>query len=345
MHIRMGTEVAAEPAFATQDDSSAEAGAGSSWSSWSSLGQKALLALPALILLERAWDRRWMTDDGFINLRVARMIVDGHGPVFNVGERVEVTTSTLWVWMLAVGDVLLPLRMEWVAVVLGIACAVGGVLGATLGAARLQRSLGVTGTLVPAGALILVVLSPMWDFSTSGLEGGLTFGWLGLCAYLLGRWADTPDTAATSGFNDGHDRADTSTLDSGGTDADGTPANGAYSIAAVTATTIPPALGILPAVVLGLGPLVRPDLVLVSAVLIVGVLAAQWTTSSWAGRLKFVAAALALPVGYEIFRMGYYGGTGARRMTALGHLTQRHNPTRRSARIDCGSATGSPRPS
>ncbi|MEU7582185.1 hypothetical protein AB0B50_31900 [Streptomyces sp. NPDC041068] len=57
--------------------------------------------------------------------------------------------------------------------------------------------------------------------------------------------------------------------------------------------------------VLGLGPLVRPDLALVSVVF----LAAQWVTvrPSWRGALAGAGAAGALPVSYEIFRMGYYG--------------------------------------
>lgn len=58
-------------------------------------------------------------------------------------------------------------------------------------------------------------------------------------------------------------------------------------------------------VALGLGPLVRPDLGLVSAVF----LGAQWLLVR-AGRRRTLAglgAALALPAAYEIFRAGYYG--------------------------------------
>ncbi|MFD4476385.1 hypothetical protein ACFWPU_09770 [Streptomyces sp. NPDC058471] len=58
-------------------------------------------------------------------------------------------------------------------------------------------------------------------------------------------------------------------------------------------------------VVLGLGPLVRPDLALVSAVF----LGAQWLLARPSRRaaLGGLGAALALPVAYEIFRVGYYG--------------------------------------
>src|SRR5207245_8363311 len=41
-------------------------------------------------------------------------------------------------------------------------------------------------------ALVLSALPPLWDFATSGLETGLTFGWLGGCQWLLARrYADS----------------------------------------------------------------------------------------------------------------------------------------------------------
>ena len=222
--------------------------------------QTAVLVVPSLILAERAWDRRWLTDDGFINLRITRNIVEGHGPVFNAGERVEAATSTLWVYLLAAADIVLPRRLEQLAVVLGVALAVAGLLLATFGAARLHRSRGATGLLLPVGALVVVALPPFWDFSTSGLEGGLTFGWLGLVAWLLARWATTEGR-----------------------------------------------LGGWTAAIIGLAPLVRPDLALAIPVLLGGVLAAQWRDDTWRDRARLVAQALAVPVAYQVFRMGYYG--------------------------------------
>ncbi|GGO55395.1 hypothetical protein [Streptomyces lasiicapitis] len=59
------------------------------------------------------------------------------------------------------------------------------------------------------------------------------------------------------------------------------------------------------AFVIGLGPLVRPDLALVSAVF----LGAQWLIARPSRRATLAGAATAgaLPVAYEIFRVGYYG--------------------------------------
>src|SRR5262245_7605731 len=51
-----------------------------------------LLAGPVAWILWSAWVRRWLTDDGFIYVRVVNQILDGNGPVFNAGERVEAAT-------------------------------------------------------------------------------------------------------------------------------------------------------------------------------------------------------------------------------------------------------------
>lgn len=45
----------------------------------------------------------WRLDDAFISFRYAENLAAGHGPVYNVGERVEGYTSFLWVALLAAG--------------------------------------------------------------------------------------------------------------------------------------------------------------------------------------------------------------------------------------------------
>ncbi|CAN5619509.1 terminal beta-(1-_2)-arabinofuranosyltransferase [soil metagenome] len=152
--------------------------------------QLALLAVPVVVFGLQAWGHRWMTDDGFINLRVVSQIEAGHGPVFNAGERVEAFTSPLWIALLTLGDVVLPVRLEWVAVALGIALSVAGLALAIAGSARLwARPPGADARapLVPVGALVALALYPMWYFASSGLEGGLVFAWEGACLFLLAR--------------------------------------------------------------------------------------------------------------------------------------------------------------
>ncbi len=114
---------------------------------------------------------------------------------------------------------------------------------------------------VPFGAIVFVAVLPVWIYATSGLEGGLTFGWLGACLWILADWTRTPDRRMTAPR----------------------------------------------AVILGLGWLVRPELVLTSAAFLVLVLGVQWSQDRWRDRARIVAAMIALPVAYQVFRMGFYG--------------------------------------
>jgi arabinofuranosyltransferase len=154
------------------------------------------ISLPGLVValyLATAWARRWTTDDAFINFRVVKQIEAGRGPVFNAGERVEVATSTLWLGLLTVVDVVTPLRLEWPAVVLQLALGTFGLVAGMAGALRLARlrSPGAAGgtavgtprelgrTIVPLGAAAYIAVAFGWDFATGGLENSLGLAWLG----------------------------------------------------------------------------------------------------------------------------------------------------------------------
>jgi arabinofuranosyltransferase len=216
-----------------------------------------LCALPTLALVVLAWHRRWLSDDGFINLRVVANLRDGLGPVFNAGERVEAYTSPLWLALLWLGDLLTPgVSLEHVAVGLGLACSAAGLAAATWAAWRLWALAG-DGPAVPLGALVVAGAVPFWDFATSGLDSSLALAWLGVAFLGL--------TARRAGA--GH--------------------------AAVLAALI------------GLGPLVRPDLSLFAA----GFLGALLWRERAAGARRaatVVLCTLALPAAYELFRMGYF---------------------------------------
>ena len=142
-----------------------------------------LVLVPAAMLLVQGWHQRWLSDDGFIHVRVAEQVLAGHGFVFNATERVEASTSPLWVAVLALARVPHLFRLEAAAVVIGLISTTAGLLLAAWGARLLWRPEGV----LPVGATVLAVLPPMWDFATSGLEVGLVFLWLGGCFRLLAR--------------------------------------------------------------------------------------------------------------------------------------------------------------
>lgn len=198
-----------------------------------------------------------MSDDGFIYLRVVRQTLGGNGPVFNVGERVEAATGPLWVGVLAIADVVTPIRLEWLAVLLGIGLSAAGLALAIAGSRRL---LGISGSdlAIPAGAAVLIAVPPMWTFASSGLENGLSFAWLGGALWLLAGWTRERKRMSAAG-----------------------------------------------AMLLGLGPLIRPDLGVFTIAFLAIVLVGSCDT--WKERFRVVAWAFALPALYQLFRMGYYG--------------------------------------
>lgn len=229
---------------------------------WRPTTQRVVLALPVVWILAVGWAHRWMAEDGFIYLRVVRQIRAGNGPVFNAGERVEAFTGVLWVAVLSIADLVAPIRLEWLAVVLGIAMTGGAVALALAGARRLWPGPPGRATfVVPFGAVVVVALFPVWAFASSGFETSLVLLWLGACLWILARWAGDPAGR----------------------------------------------LSIPEAVVLGLGWLVRPEMALLSTAFVLLVVGARWSTGGWRYALRCAGAAFALPVAYQVFRMGYYG--------------------------------------
>lgn len=143
------------------------------------VGEWAITAVPVIALVVMGWQRRWMSDDGFIHLRVVEQLTAGNGLVLNVGERVEASTSPLWVAILTVADRFGGFALPWKAVMLGIGFAGTGLLLAQRAGIRLARGGGDARTVLPLGAVVVAAMPPFWDYATSGLETGLIFGWLG----------------------------------------------------------------------------------------------------------------------------------------------------------------------
>lgn len=232
----------------------------------------ALCAVPILLVLGAGWHNRWVADDGFIYLRVVDNLHHGLGPVFNGGERVEVYTGPLWLALLwGTSSVLRGVALEWIAVVMGLVATVGGMVAAARGSWLLWRSLGRTSVGLPLGLLVAAAVRPMWDFATSGLETGLIFGWLGVSFWALAvlHFKEPPRPRA------GWRRA------------------------------LPRVSPASTALLVGLGPLVRPDLAIFSAGFLVALLVAP-RVAGRATRVRLVLVAVLLPVAYQLFRMGYF---------------------------------------
>lgn len=150
------------------------------------------VAVVAVLFGWGGWQRRWIADDGLIVLRTVRNLLAGHGPVFNMGERAEANTSTMWTYLLYVGSwVGGPMRMEYIALALALTLSVLGVVLLMLGAGRLYApSLrGRRAIMLPAGAVVYIAVPPSRDFATSGLESGLVLAYLGLLWWMMVCWS------------------------------------------------------------------------------------------------------------------------------------------------------------
>lgn len=218
-----------------------------------------LVVVPATVLLVVAYRHRFMSDDGLIYTRVVRQVLAGNGPVFNLTERAEASTSTLWPWLLAFGSWGTGVSPDRLAVLGGIALTVLGLGVAVHASCRLHAPDRKSWPLLPAGVLVLIALPPAWDFASSGLETGLETFWLGACWWLL-----VQSRSGLGGLR-----------------------------------------GVLVAAAFGLGPMVRPNLALVSACFLI----ALWAVvrPDWRGTVGWLLGAGALPVAYQIFRAGFYG--------------------------------------
>ncbi len=234
--------------------------------------EAAVVIFPAAAIIVLGYFRRHLSDDGMIYSRAVRQILAGNGPVFNIGERAESSTSALWQWLLALAGWTTKMDVGQIAVFGGLLLTGLGFAVALDGTRRFHRPPGNStpdpgsdgsrpgrSLLLPAGIVILLAVPPVWDYATSGLESGLQSCWLATCWWLL--------VLSRSPL---HPRA----------------------LAAISA-------------VIGLGPLVRPELGVVTIMFLIAVLLNSGPSRK--GILLNVCAAGALPLGYEIFRAGYYG--------------------------------------
>jgi arabinofuranosyltransferase len=137
-----------------------------------SLPWLAVLAL-ALGLLAAVLRLAWLSDDAYITLRTVENLLDGHGPVWNPGERVQTYTHPAWFWLLVAARWLTGEHyFTTIAVsVLLTAVGTGGLLWLARGRAAMAALL-----------LLLLGSRAFGDFATSGLETPLVTAllvWLG----------------------------------------------------------------------------------------------------------------------------------------------------------------------
>ena len=222
-----------------------------------------------------AWRMRWMSDDGFINLRIVRNILNGDGFVFNLGERVEASSSPAWVGLLSVLGVT-GIELEYLAVYTGILLSIVAHGFAVYSARTIDLACSASSDKptrriwFPMGIGIYCVLTPAWEFSSSGMETSLSLAWLSLSMFLLARLMNCDSRNQESYPSTSYSRA---------------------------------------ALVIGFGPVIRPDLGLyfVGFLFVIVAAASEKIRNSPTLLAKIISAALFVPFSYQIFRMGYFG--------------------------------------
>lgn len=139
-------------------------------------GPRAALILLLLVFGVIVLRHGWMVDDAYITLRTVDNVFEGHGLVWNVGERVQAYTHPLWLMLCccvyAITDEFFYSLIVFGALVSSLA------LGFV--SLRLARS-----TAVGLAVVVLATLSHAFvDYATSGLENPLTHLLFGGAAWV-----------------------------------------------------------------------------------------------------------------------------------------------------------------
>lgn len=120
-----------------------------------------------LAFLWLLWEPVPHVDDAYISYRYARNWVDGHGLVYNLGERVEGFTNLSWTLLVALG-IAAGAGAREVAHVLGLASGAGALVASwALARAGLPDSRGWLAGLAP---WLVLASTPFQRWATSGLE-------------------------------------------------------------------------------------------------------------------------------------------------------------------------------
>jgi arabinofuranosyltransferase len=145
----------------------------------------------ALFVISLVFAKAWVHEDAFITFRVVENLVSGFGPVFNVGERVQVFTHPLWFFALVPWRIL-GIPPFYGSIFLGLICTAFALWFAWKSMAAHQFH----PLFYLLFCLILTTSGNFLDFSTSGLENSMTHMLLAGFVYTLSR----RDTFSTRGF-------------------------------------------------------------------------------------------------------------------------------------------------
>jgi len=119
----------------------------------------------------------WVSDDAYITMRVIENFIAGYGPNFNVGERVQVYTHPLWMFLLA-GEYFLfkhvpfmnsqPLLLYYVVIFTSLSLSLFSIL-------IFSRKVTINWQAAVFSLLVFIFSRSFIHYSTSGLENPLSY--------------------------------------------------------------------------------------------------------------------------------------------------------------------------
>ncbi len=132
---------------------------------WTHYAAKIVLVGVIILFAIVVYRSAWLCDDAYITFRTIDNFTTGNGLVWNVGERVQAFTHTLWLFLLSgvyffTNDI--ALTALWISVALAV-----------LGVIVLAANARSPGTAI-AGIVLLILSKAYIDFSSSGLENPLS---------------------------------------------------------------------------------------------------------------------------------------------------------------------------
>lgn len=121
-----------------------------------------LISLLTVVLIRTAW----VCDDAYITMRAVDNFVNGYGPVYNVGERVQSFTHPLWMFLVS-GVYMITHEAYYTLIFMSMILTL-------IVAIFLTKRVAQTQAAAILGMTIILFSKSFIDFSTSGLENPLT---------------------------------------------------------------------------------------------------------------------------------------------------------------------------
>jgi hypothetical protein len=133
---------------------------------------RVFVVLTVALGLAVAVDKASLFDDAHISFRYAKNFVDGHGLVWNVGERVEGYTNFLWTILIAFFMWFFQVDAPWIGLVLSLVAFAANLVVIARLSSTLARDLRPGAVTLPFAALLLAVQDTFSEYGTTGLETG-----------------------------------------------------------------------------------------------------------------------------------------------------------------------------